>query len=58
MVDSHPSGLSGGELAHVSMEFWCSTVYKADKDFEKLLAFQLGWKACKDYYDKYDTTDI
>ena len=58
MVEEHPSGLEDeGELAYVSMEFWMSTETGTDstmgathEDFNKLLAFQQGWKACKDYY--------
>jgi len=55
--DTHPSGIEDeGELAYVSMEFWTKSdgvdtiMYATDADFDKLLAFQKGWKACKDFY--------
>lgn len=55
----HPSGIEDeGELAYVSMEFWMSKETGVDSimsathtDFDKLLAFQQGWKACKDFYE-------
>lgn len=58
MVEKHPSGLDDdAEIAFVSMEFWMSNDTGVDsvmsatnEDFNKLLAFQQGWKACKDYY--------
>ena len=54
MVD-HPSGLEDeGELAFVSMEFWMhpdnQSLGKDPEVWARLLAFQQGWKACKDYY--------
>ena len=57
MVD-HPSGIEDeGELAYVSMEFWVnsdggvdSILNAEDEKFNRLLSFQQGWKACKDFY--------
>lgn len=54
----HPSGLTEeSELAFVSMEFWTksdggveSIMHSEDAKFDRLLSFQQGWKACKDYY--------
>ena len=54
----HPSGLEDdGELAYVSMEFWVnsdggldSVLDAKDEKFNRLLSFQQGWKACKDFY--------
>ena len=56
MVD-HPSGIEDeGELAYVSMEFWVnsdggvdSILNAEDEKFNRLLSFQQGWKACKDF---------
>lgn len=54
----HPSGIEDeGELAHVSMEFWMksdggvdSILHPTYAKFDRLLSFQQGWKACKDFY--------
>lgn len=58
----HPSGLTTeAELAFVSAEFWCHPdnlkINKSEQGtwsepgvWERLLAFQQGWKACKDFY--------
>ena len=54
----HPSGIEDeDELARISLKFWMSTEIGVDsimeathEDFNKLLAFQQGWKACKDFY--------
>ena len=56
---NHPSGLEDAELAFVSMEFW-SQEFNRDSSASmpetwiKLLAFQQGWKACKDFYKVKD----
>ena len=55
---NHPSGIEDeAELAHVSMEFWMksgggveSIMHSTDVKFDRLLSFQQGWKACKDFY--------
>lgn len=55
---NHPSGIEDeGELAYVSMEFWMnsdggveSIMHSTDAKFDRLLSFQQGWKACKDFY--------
>lgn len=55
---SHPSGIEDeGELAYVSMEFWMledngvdSIMSATNEKFNRLLSFQQGWQACKDYY--------
>jgi hypothetical protein len=55
---SHPSGIEDeGELAYISMEFWANSdggnVYVGETEnakFDRLLSFQQGWKACKDFY--------
>jgi hypothetical protein len=53
----HPSGLDKDELVYVSMEFWMledngldSIMSATNEKFNRLLSFQQGWKACKDYY--------
>lgn len=57
----HPSGLDEAELAYVSMEFWMmpdsqgisrdtSGTWSEPGVWERLLAFQQGWKFCKDFY--------
>lgn len=47
----HPSGIGdNAELAYVSMEFWMSTEDARLEDWDRLLAFQRGWQACKNYY--------
>jgi hypothetical protein len=61
MSEIHPSGLeSEAELAYTSAEFFSEysdkfSPHKAyphtDKMWEALLAFQKGWKACKDFYN-------
>ncbi len=52
MLDPHPSGLSEDELAFVSAEFFSQ--YKPTSPnkemWDRLLAFQKGWKACMDFY--------
>lgn len=58
---SHPSGIEDeGELAFVSMEFWMmepngvDAIFTANEEvFNRLLAFQLGWQAAKNYYKIY-----
>lgn len=58
MIEEHPSGLEDdGELAYVSAEFFSVYHDRLDPGFAKtaegwgaLLAFQRGWKACKDFY--------
>ena len=55
---NHPSGIEDeGELAFVSMEFWIksdggaeSIMSAENAKFDRLLSFQQGWQACKDYY--------
>lgn len=55
---NHPSGIENeAELAHVSMEFWLhsdggveSIMHSTDAKFDRLLSYQQGWKACKDFY--------
>ncbi len=55
---SHPSGFEDeGEIAYVSAEFWLNEHDRLDpsksglpETFDKLLAYQKGWKACKDFY--------
>lgn len=57
-MTSHASGLEDeGELAYVSAEFFSQYHDRLDPSYAKhaenmgnLLAFQRGWKACKDYY--------
>ena len=62
-VEPHPSGLDGAELAFVSGSFWMlvdNINLSRDKEgtwsepgvWERLLAFQQGWKACKDFMEK------
>ncbi len=58
---AHPSGLSSeSEIAYISMDYWAhpdnaSLAKTADGTWtepgvwERLLAFQQGWKACKDF---------
>lgn len=47
----HPSGITDeGELAYVSAEFWMTTEDAKSNDWDRLLAFQRGWQACKKYY--------
>lgn len=56
--EEHPSGLEDeGELAYVSAQFFSVYHDRLDPGFaaeaekwENLLAFQKGWKACKDFY--------
>lgn len=55
----HPSGLEDSELAFVSMEFWAQEYNRnatavMPETWSKLLAFQQGWKACKDFYKVKD----
>lgn len=55
LIMEHPSGLEDdGELANVSMEFWMhpdnSSIGVDPEVWSRLLAFQQGWKACKDFY--------
>lgn len=53
VLEDHPSGLEDeGELAYVSAEFWLNdtTNMETPELYAKLLAFQKGWKACKDFY--------
>lgn len=58
---NHPSGLHESELAYVSTVFWFlddnKTLSRSDNGtwsepgvWERLLAFQQGWKACQDFY--------
>ena len=55
---NHPSGIEDeGELAYISMEFWInsdggadSIMHSTDAKFDRLLSYQQGWKACKDFY--------
>lgn len=54
---NHPSGLENeAEVTYVSLEFW-STVFPelpegmaTTEIFDRMLAYQQGWKACKDFY--------
>ncbi len=52
----HPSGLTDDELGYVSAAFWSisDVTYKfketPDIVWDRLLSFQQGWKACKDFY--------
>ena len=57
----HPSRLEESELAVASLSFWMlpenSVLSKSDLGtwsdpgvWDKLLSFQQGWKACKDFY--------
>ena len=55
---NHPSGLeSEGEIAYVSADFWMLPENLELKDgitnqvWDRLLSFQQGWKACKDFYN-------
>ena len=58
----HESGIEDeGELTYVSAEFYARYSDRLDPGFANhmeamgaLLAFQKGWKACKDFY-KIDT---
>lgn len=63
---NHPSGLSDEELALVSMEFWMNPdndnisrdeagTWSQPGVWERLLAFQQGWNACKQFYKIKDT---
>lgn len=56
-LGEHPSGLEDeGELAYISMQFWSHIYpelpksYSLAKVYDLLLAYQQGWKACKDFY--------
>jgi len=55
MVD-HPSGLEfEDEVAFVSTQFWklpenLELVKIGNEVWDRLLSFQQGWKACKDFY--------
>lgn len=52
MVD-HPSGIEDeAELAYISIEFWSlpDSDYNDPIIWDRLLSFQQGWKACKDFY--------
>lgn len=65
----HPSGIEDeGELAYVSMDFWVhpdnanlsrneSGTWSEPGVWERLLAFQQGWKACSDYHKKMKNID-
>lgn len=57
----HPSGLHESDLGYVSMVFWglddnknlsraSSGTWSEPGVWERLLAFQQGWKACQDFY--------
>lgn len=62
-LEKHPSGIKNeGELAYASAEFWATNNYPemlprnitstpAHPIWRELLAFQKGWKACKDFYE-------
>ena len=58
---NHPSGLAESDLGYVSMLFWSlddnknlsrndSGTWSEPGVWERLLAFQQGWKACQDFY--------
>lgn len=54
---SHPSGLEESELAYVSVDFWSKydngvtqIIVDEKEKFSRLLSFQQGWKACRDFY--------
>lgn len=56
---NHPSGLQEPELGYVSMLFWSlddnknlsrSGTWSEPGVWERLLEFQQGWRACKDFY--------
>lgn len=58
----HPSGLDYEDIAYVSMEFWMmpenkslsvspSGTWSDPQVWDRLLAFQQGWKAAKDFYE-------
>lgn len=60
-LGEHPSGLEESELAHVSMEFWMhpdnTNLSRSEEGtwsepgvWERLLAFQQGWKECRSFY--------
>lgn len=57
---NHPSGITDeGELAYVSADFWMlpenlelKTI--TNETWDRLLSFQQGWKACKDFYNIND----
>ena len=64
-VLEHPSGLDEEELALVSKKFWSHQdnsdlsrdehgTWSQPGVWERLLAFQQGWKACKDFYKIYN----
>jgi hypothetical protein len=52
----HPSGINDeGELGFVSMEFWMmpenvKNIGINPQVWDRLLSFQQGWKACKDFH--------
>jgi len=54
----HPSGLEDdAELSYISMWFWALDYDESKGEhtrgemvWERLLSFQQGWKACKDFY--------
>jgi len=59
-LETHPSGLKEAELAFVSFEFWMlpdnanlsrdeQGTWSEPGVWERLLAFQQGWKASKDF---------
>jgi len=58
---NHPSGLEESELAVASLSFWMlpenSNLSRSELGtwsepgvWERLLSFQQGWNACKDFY--------
>ena len=62
-VIDHPSGLDESETAFVSVSFWmlpdnaklsrnAQGIWSEPGVWELLLAFQQGWKACKDFMEK------
>ena len=59
-LDTHPSGLDFAELGYASMGFWklpdnsnlsidAVGTWSEPGVWERLLAFQQGWNACKEF---------
>lgn len=61
-LEVHPSGLEEAEVAYVSLEFWAlpdnnnlsrdgQGTWSEPGVWERLLAFQQGWVACREFYE-------
>lgn len=61
---NHPSGINDeSELAYVSMEFWMKYSEGLESTsvlnkYSHLLAFQQGWQASKEWYERSSTRVI